>query len=68
MSLIHTLKKSTKKERRWAVKRDGKGITEVIMVYPPDPKQKSLLTDRELLVILKNEKNQQTTKQKIKKK
>jgi len=60
MSLIHTLEKSTKKGRRWAVKRDSKGITEVIMVYPPDPKEKSLLTDRELLEILKNEKKRTT--------
>ena len=74
MSLIHTLEKFPNGERKWDVKRNSKGkIVEIILLYRPDSKVKSLITDNQLLEILKKEKkdgkkNQQTTKQKIKKK
>ena len=57
MSLINTLEKSPKGERRWDVKRNPKGrIIEVIMVYRPNLKDTKLLTDVKLLEILKEEK------------
>jgi len=64
MSLIHTLEKFPNGERKWDVKRNSKGkIVEIILLYRPDSKVKSLITDNQLLEILKKEKKDGKKKQ-----